>query len=99
MLQGKLTKLSANVNKLRTNSISGSFHYLPKVDYSFTIMDQGGALGGIEKELGGDRVVTTSLVKEVTKEDDNIYTFKTLNSVYELEVFEDDADEDPRIAN
>ena len=83
-MKATLTKLSDNVNKLRTNSISGDTLTLPMPGVSFQII--GDALEEPFKTLGGGRVVTTSPVKEVVKEENGSYTFTTLNSTYKLKV-------------
>jgi len=73
----KLTKISTNVNKLRTNEISGCCHELPRVGFSFHMYSE-----GIEF---GTRCVSTSTIKEINEE---TKTFKTLNSEYKIEVLD-----------
>ena len=75
-MQGKLTKLSKNENELRTNSMEGEFWDPPIRGKRFAIIGE-----GIEF---GDRVIYTSIVKEV-KQTELGYEFDTEFSTYRLE--------------
>lgn len=72
----KLTKLSNNTNRLRTNEVTGTCYKLPELGQPFVMFSE-----GIEF---GTRMVSTSIVQEI-----NDLIFKTLNSEYRLEILED----------
>lgn len=74
-----LTKVESNHNNLRTNSMDGRTLELPTVGKDFIIV------GDSLTEGLTHRVITTTEVKEVTKNEDE-YTFKTQNSTYKLQV-------------
>ena len=76
MIEVKLTKVSINSNALRTNEVLGKCDLLPELGKPFVIYAE-----GIEF---GIRMVTTSLVQEITETGSQI-VFKTLNSEYKLE--------------
>lgn len=81
----KLTKLSSNQNKLRTDEVLGEGIGEPVVGRSFTFVGE-----SIDEEIktqGGARFVTTSIVTEVI-EKDGATEFRTLNSTYRLEVLQ-----------
>ncbi len=69
----KLTKLSDNPNKLRTNEVIGFCPKMPEVGEPFFMYSE-----GLE---AGIRYVATSNVKSITSG-----SFKTLNSEYKLEL-------------
>ncbi len=69
----KFTKISNNVNKLRTIETLGFCHELPKVNERFTMWSEGIDFG--------IRLIQTSVVQEVTDT-----TFKTTNSEYKVEL-------------
>ena len=84
-LQMRLTKLSVNKNKLRTNEVLGQGIGEPTVGKSFVFVSE--SLSEEIKAQGGNRYVTTSVVTEVSKSGKTI-TFKTLNSTYKLETLD-----------
>lgn len=80
---GRLTKLSKNENALRTSDIIGNFTKLPTIGESFVIVNDKPL-----NTLGSNRVVWTSIVKEISSKEENKYEITTENSVYLLEVYE-----------
>lgn len=82
MINVKLTKISDNKNNLRTNEIIGYCLSLPTVGKSFTIFGE-----GIEF---GTRMITTSLVVEMSEQDsdEKIIIFRTQNSLYRVELLD-----------
>jgi len=78
-MHGNLTKLSDNKNALRTNNIEGDYSNAPSVGKSFTIFGE-----PLTKEADV-RIITTSMVEEISAEEDHSITFRTLNSLYRLE--------------
>lgn len=76
-----LTKIESNHNNLRTNEVDGLTLEIPEKDKSFhmtsTPLTEGASI----------RSITTTPVKEVDKITENLYTFKTLNSTYSLEIY------------
>lgn len=84
MLKVKLKKIESTHNNLRTNEIEGKTTHIPEVGHPFQIF-------GESLTEGNDfRCVTTTEVKESEyKEDSRIFTFKTLNSLYELEILDE----------
>lgn len=65
---------------LRTDVIVGTFRNYPQVNKSFFFESESLTDPG---RPGSGRLVTTSLVKSV-RYTDQVYTIRTLNSVYEL---------------
>lgn len=83
-IQGVITKKHGNdKTEIRTNSMEGEFIHLPEIGRSFEIVGE-----SLSKE-GNCRLISTSPVKTVAKTDDKVYTFSTLNSIYELRVTSD----------
>lgn len=74
MFIGLLKKISSSHNNLRTDTVEGVFD-LPVASEDFVLYGEGLEFG--------TRIVRTTPVEEVTKEE-NIVTFKTRNSVYKL---------------
>ncbi len=76
----KLSKISKNENRLRTNEVEGQCEELPGVGQSFQMTAQ-----GIEF---GTRWVCTSLVKALSEEasTDGSIVFVTENSEYRLDI-------------
>lgn len=65
---------------LRTDVIAGTFRNYPQLNHSFVFESDSLTDPG---RPGSGRIVTTSLVKGV-KYVDQVYTIRTMNSVYEL---------------
>lgn len=80
MFVGKLTKLSDNINALRTNEVFGAFTEKPELGQSFVLT--GESLE--DKSPGMARRVWTSLVETIEIVDETEIVFKTLNSQYKL---------------
>ena len=83
-MKGKITKLSDNVNALRTESMTGDFYSWPEVGGRFTIF--GKALSIPD----GFRMIATFVVQRIVSReylDDGAMTvvFNTENSTYKLE--------------
>lgn len=76
----RLTKLSTNENKLRTNEVLGEGMGEPTVGRSFTFVGE-----ALDKSVGDTRFVTTSIVTEILKNENGAVEFKTLNSTYRVE--------------
>lgn len=82
----KLTKISANENKLRTNEIVGECEELPQVGTRFSMTSKGIDFGY--------RLVETSVVKSLDQEtlffedgpSSHYFLFNTENSQYKLEL-------------
>lgn len=78
-MQGRLKKVSNNENDLRTAEIECEFEDLPCVGECFIIFSK-------PLELkDGVRVVRTSIIQEIERTPRG-FRFKTMNSVYELEM-------------
>lgn len=75
----KLTKIESTHTKLRTNEVEGFTIELPEVGKSFGMVSE-----SLSDKMEG-RLVTTSLIQELDKKD-SVYTFKTKNSIYRLDV-------------
>ncbi len=71
----RLTKVSDNINGLRTNEVVGDAYALPQVGHSFCLYSE--ALENPEEYV---RQVITSTVQKLLPDG-----FRTLNSVYKLE--------------
>ena len=79
MKNGILRKISSNKNAIRTEGdIEGTFPIFPLVGHSFVLWAE-----PIDKNADF-REITTSKITDVTIEG-SLYTFVTLNSIYELE--------------
>ncbi len=76
MLKVKLTKISTNQNRLRTNEFTGEAPCRPEVGKSFFMYTDGLEFG--------TRLLMTSLVEELLLDG----VFKTRNSKYKLEIIE-----------
>jgi len=82
-LKGKLTKLSQNVNALRTDDIEGEFENLPTIGEHFIIINDEPI-----NPIASGRIVRTSKIEEIRSEKENQYEFDTENSTYLLEIYE-----------
>jgi hypothetical protein len=78
-MKAKLTQIETNHSRLRTKVIDGDSVDIPRVGTSFVII-------GPALESGDFRIVTTSEVKEVKEVSETLFQFKTLNSLYEVEI-------------
>lgn len=79
---GRLTKISDNSNDLRSNGIVGYFHAPPTVGFNFLMFSESLTPGMDHREI------RTSLIESVFEENGSL-VFKTANSVYMLEIFEE----------
>ncbi len=79
----KLTKISNNVNDLRTNSVEGTTGKMPVVGSYFSM-----AAESLTPE-NNVRLVSTSLIQEIDQISDSEVVFKTLNSTYRLEFLDE----------
>lgn len=77
---GRLTKISDNSNDLRSNGVSGDFMVLPSVGERFNLVSDALVLGA------GERVISTSPVLSIEEAQSGM-VFKTMNSIYLLEIF------------
>lgn len=77
MYKVKLTRITSNHTKLRTDTVDGETSHLPTIGECFIMTGKG--------IVFGTRLVTTSPVKEIIK-DGLIEKFKTENSEYQLEI-------------
>lgn len=75
-----LWKLKSNHQNLRTNMVVGETNLLPTKGFPFVLLAEP------LTEEGDTRVVTTTLVTEVTQERDDYLEFTTENSTYGLEI-------------
>ena len=83
MLRVKLTKIESTHTNLRTNEMEGRTGSIPEVGHDIRIFGE-----GIEF---GMRMIHTTEVKESTfDKETKIFTFKTQNSTYSLEVLDKD---------
>jgi len=78
-MKATLTKLSDNKNDMRTQSASGTFENPPTMGQPFQLFAQ-----SIDPKMNL-RVITTSLVQEITETEDTVIEFKTEFSHYRLE--------------
>lgn len=87
MIRVKMTKTSDNSNDLRTNSVEGETARLPRVNECFAVTCE-----SIDPNMDF-RLVRTSVVQSVnvstSKDGARIYQITTLNSVYDVEVLDD----------
>lgn len=74
-----LTKIESNHTNLRTNEIEGLTLELPVVGKGFNMSGE-----PLDKNMSV-RVINTTEIKEVEQNGDE-YTFKTLNSTYNVKV-------------
>ena len=74
-----LKKIESNHTNLRTNEIEGRTLSLPEISKNFVLVGES-LTPGLDA-----RVVTTTEIKSI-EQSGKKYTFKTLNSTYELEV-------------
>lgn len=81
-MKARLTKLSNNVNALRTSEVEGELLNTPEVGASLHMLGVGLTP---EKPI---RQVTTSVVQEIRVIAPMTYEIKTLNSLYRLEILE-----------
>jgi len=79
-IYGTLFKIESNHDNLREGQAYGSFKELPVIGERFVLIGR-----GLEDPATVRHVITTK-VKEVVKEDKYLYTFKTENSTYKLEL-------------
>lgn len=79
----RLTKVESNHNNIRTNSMEGETTELPVPGENFVIV------GDPINPMADVRCITTSEIQLVEKTD-SLYTFKTLNSTYQLEVLSEE---------
>lgn len=84
MMKAKLTKVESTHNNLRTNEIVGRPLFIPEVGRSFIMWSE-----PLDKDMD-IRQITTSVVKSVELIGDNLYEFKTMNSIYKLEILDND---------
>lgn len=77
MYKVKLTRITSNHTKLRTDTVEGDCTLLPTIGQCFFMTGKGLEFG--------TRFVNTSPVKEIVK-DGLIEKFKTENSEYQLEI-------------
>lgn len=84
-----LIKVKSSHNNLRTPEVFGRIEQLPIVGNSFFLLAAGLDFG--------TRIVQTTPVQSVEKLTDTLYTFKTENSEYKLEIKElpEDATDEP----
>lgn len=80
----RLTKLQSTHNRLRTDDVVGEYIALPKVGERFSFV--GESLDPEIQALGGARLIQTSTVVNVSKDDNGHYVIETANSTYRLEV-------------
>lgn len=75
-----LKKIESNHSNVRTNETEGQTLALPEVGKNFTLVGASLTPGLTH------RLITTTEIKEVQKNEDGTYIFKTLNSTYGLSV-------------
>lgn len=80
---GRLTKISDNSNGLRSNGVVGYFHAPPMIGFNFWMFAESLTPGMDHREI------RTSLIENVSEENGSLI-FKTANSVYMLEIFEEE---------
>ncbi len=73
-----LEKISHNPNALRTNSVIGYYLALPKIGERFEMVSKS-LTEGLEA-----RLISTSPVSSITKIDEKVTEFTTLNSRYRI---------------
>lgn len=79
-MKGTLTKTSSNPGAPRTKSMDGEFAFLPKVGQYFVMT-------GESLDPNKDfRLWRTSEITKVSKANDGLYVFTTLNSEYTLTI-------------
>lgn len=74
----RITKLSDNINKMRTSEMEGITAELPQKGESFKVIGEGLEFG--------HRIFTTSIVQDITYKSQNLLEIKTLNSLYQVEI-------------
>jgi len=84
MLKVKLKKIESTHNNLRTDNIEGKTTRIPEIGHPFQLFAESLTEGGDFRS-----VTTTKIQESEYKEDSRTFVFKTLNSLYELEVLDE----------
>lgn len=83
-LKVKLTKIESTHNNLRTNDMIGEMICLPEVGRGIVVLND----QPLDPTVGDHRKIETSPVTEILEKSDNMYKFKTLNSIYRLDILD-----------